>query len=227
MTESLGMSKIPKKIKTISLIAALGLAMLGSSPAFASEKNGKPSGPQLGTIAPLTTDFSEYENVTVTPEEEQAFIAQSAKEFAELDAKGGITLPDGSFYKMDIDQLVENLDAVEDDLTATSGRMSTDGQIGVAAASWNWNSFGNCVAKEMGIKAAVELAKVFAEPQVRKALKSKQWRKASSIAYERLKKISPKVAKLIIKKAANSVLPGGIVMVIAIPVGKCAIKELL
>lgn len=42
MTESLGMSKIPKKITTISLIAALGLAMLGSSPAFASEKMENP-----------------------------------------------------------------------------------------------------------------------------------------------------------------------------------------
>lgn len=91
-----------------------------------------------------------------------------------MDAKGRIALPDGSFYKKDIDQLVENLDTVEDSLSANSGLMSTDGQIGVATASWNWNSFGKCVAKEMGIKVAVELTKVLAEPRVSKALKSKQ-----------------------------------------------------
>ncbi|PCC29629.1 hypothetical protein CIK76_04325 [Glutamicibacter sp. BW80] len=200
--------------------------MIGTSPAIAGEKSGKSWEAQIGTTAPLTADLSDYDNVTVTPEEERAFIEQSAKEFAELDATGGVTLPDGSFYRMDVDQLVQKLAMAEDGLSVSSSQIAAGGQIGRAAVSWDWNSFGSCVAKEMGIKAAVELAKVFAEPKVRKALKSKQWRKASSIAYERLKKISPKVAKLIIKKAANSVLPGGIVTVIAIPVGKCAIKEL-
>ena len=214
------------KITALTLIATLGLAMLGPSPAFADEKIARDSELSLGIASPLTTDPMEYVGGDVTDEDEQAFIERSAIEFAELDATGGVTLPDGSFYKMDIEQLVQNLSLVDDGFKNSSTRLVYGGQVGVAALSWDWNSFGNCVAKELGIKAAVEFAKVFAEPRVRKALKSKQWRKASSIAYERLKKISPKVAKLIIKKAANSVLPGGIVTVIAIPVGKCAIKEL-
>lgn len=148
--------------------------MIGTSPAIAGEKSGTSRQVQLGTNAPLVVDFSGYGDVTVTPEEERAFVEQSAREFAELDAKGGVTLPDGSFYRMDVDQLVQKLAMVENGLSVSSSQIAVEGQLGRAAVSWDWNSFGACVAKEMGIKAAVELAKVFAEPKVRKALKSKQ-----------------------------------------------------
>ncbi|MBD8020476.1 hypothetical protein [Brevibacterium gallinarum] len=98
--------------------------------------------------------------------------------------------------------------------------------IQTQAARWNWNSFANCTANGLGVKAAQEIVKAFAEPKVRKALKSKQYKKASSIAFNILKKTSPKIASFIIKRAANAALPGGVVTFFSIPVGKCAVKEL-
>lgn len=103
---------------------------------------------------------------------------------------------------------------------------ATAPSLQVQAVRWNWTSFGKCTAKELGVKVAQEIVKAFAEPKVRKALKSKQYKKASSIAFNILKKTSPKIAKFIIKRAANAALPGGVVTFFAIPIGKCAIKEL-
>lgn len=79
----------------------------------------------------------------------------------------------------------------------------------------------------MGVNAGKELIKIFAEPKIRKALKSKQWKKASSIAFNLLKKSSPEIAKFIIKKAANALLPGGLITFSAFPIAKCAVKELI
>ena len=96
----------------------------------------------------------------------------------------------------------------------------------VSALSWDWNHFGSCMAKKLGIADAKAIIKAFAEPKVRKALKSRQWKVASSIAFNILKKTSPKIASFLIKKAAHSVLPGGAVGALAIAVGACALGEL-
>lgn len=81
-------------------------------------------------------------------------------------------------------------------------------------------------AKKLGIADAKAIIKAFAEPKVRKALKSRQWKVASSIAFNILKKTSPKIASFLIKKAAHSVLPGGAVGALAVAVGACALGEL-
>lgn len=82
------------------------------------------------------------------------------------------------------------------------------------------------MSKKLGIADAKAIIKAFAEPKVRKALKSRQWKVASSIAFNILKKTSPKIASFLIKKAAHSVLPGGAVGALVIAVGACALGEL-
>lgn len=94
------------------------------------------------------------------------------------------------------------------------------------ALQWNNEHFAQRLAKKIGIADVKEIIKAFAEPKVRSALKSKQWKKASSIAFNILKKTSPKIASFIIKKAANSLLPGGVVGMLALAAGQCALGEI-
>ena len=80
--------------------------------------------------------------------------------------------------------------------------------------------------KKLGIADVKAIVLAFTEPQVRRALKSRQWKVASSIAFNILKKASPKLASFLIKKAAGSLLPGGAIGILAFSAGQCALGEL-
>ncbi|MGO3089257.1 MAG: hypothetical protein ACTII7_06180 [Galactobacter sp.] len=168
--------------------------------------------------------------------EEDLFIARTAAELKEIDETGTLVTGDGTVESVDLDELLDELERAEALDTGSSPGLTglqTVPQPGttpsgmVTTYKWSWSRFGNCVAKGLGVNAGKELIKVFAEPKVRKALKSKQWKKSSSIAFNLLKKSSPKIAKFIIKKAANALLPGGLITFFAFPIAKCAVKELI
>lgn len=152
--------------------------------------------------------------------EELAYVERTAAELQEVEEQGGITLDDGTFQPFNFDMLLDQYDKGGNVAVAVAGTSQ------ISALSWDWNHFGNCMSKKLGIADAKAIIKAFAEPKVRKALKSRQWKVASSIAFNILKKTSPKIASFLIKKAAHSVLPGGAVGALVIAVGACALGDL-
>lgn len=183
--------------------AALGL--VGGSAAYADD---------IDLTADPLADTS-----GLTPEE-LAYVEQTALELQEIEEKGGVTLDDGTFQPLNFDLLLDQFDKEGNLAVAAVGTSR------VAALSWDWNHFGRCMAKKLGIADAKAIIKAFAEPKVRKALKSRKWKVASSIAFNILKKTSPKIASFLIKQAARQVLPGGAVGALAVAVGACALGEL-
>lgn len=158
-------------------------------------------------------------------DEEVAVVNNTAAGLADVETNGGIRLEDGTFQAFDFDMLFEALDGGHTNQTALVAAATSRSPAAVTP-QWDNSHFGKCLAKKIGIADIKAIIKAFAEPKVRKALKSKQWKKASSIAFNILKKTSPKIAKFLIKKAAHSVLPGGVVGVLALAAGQCALGEI-
>lgn len=158
--------------------------------------------------------------------DELAVVNATAQGFEQVDTKGGVVVEDGSFQPFDFDKLFAALDEGASDQKALTQAAVATPQSAAVAMKWNTDHFVKCLAKKIGIADVKQIIKAFAEPKVRKALKSKQYKKASSIAFNILKKTSPKIAKFLIKKAARSVLPGGAVGMLAMAAGQCALGEL-
>lgn len=91
----------------------------------------------------------------------------------------------------------------------------------------SWNSFASCVGNGLAKSFGLDVLKRAFNSKVRSALKSRQWKVASSIMHRNLTKIlGKKGASFVIKKIASKALPGGVPGQIAWQVGKCAIKEI-
>lgn len=180
----------------------------------------------LASSAARAESNDSLEDTSALSVEELELINGTAAGLEEVDATGGIVLEDGTFQDFDFDALFAALDAGGSEQKAMASAAAPAGPAVAVAMKWNNEHFAKCLAKKIGIADVKEIIKAFAEPKVRKALKSKQWKKASSIAFNILKKTSPKIASFIIKKAANSVLPGGVVGMLALAAGQCALGEI-
>lgn len=171
-----------------------------------------------GALIPLSQPAAAAPSVQgLTRREEKKAIDSTAAGLQELFETGGLRLDTGEFVEITLDEILARMEEQISEAPPTD----------MASVMWDWNRFGNCVAKELGVATAKEIIKAFNEPRVRRALKSRQWRVASSIFFETVKKVSPKLARFLIKKAANSLLPGGVVGIIVVAVAKCGVKEVI
>ncbi|MGL5406323.1 MAG: hypothetical protein ACRDAX_05990 [Propionibacteriaceae bacterium] len=92
----------------------------------------------------------------------------------------------------------------------------------------SWESFSNCVGDGLSQAFAIDILKQAINKEVVDALKSRQWRVASSIIHKNLSKlVGSKGASFIIKKIANKALPGGLPGQLAWIAGKCGVKEFI
>ncbi|MBP3223555.1 MAG: hypothetical protein J6M18_06495 [Actinomycetaceae bacterium] len=91
----------------------------------------------------------------------------------------------------------------------------------------SWNSFANCIANKIANIFGMDILKRAFNQQVRTALKSRQWKVASSIIHKNITKIvGKKAASFLVIQIAKKALPGGLPGQIAFAAGKCAIKEI-
>lgn len=93
--------------------------------------------------------------------------------------------------------------------------------------TYSWSSFASCVGEGLAKTFGLDILKRAFNSQVRNALKSHQWKVASSIMHRNLTKILGKNgASFVIKKIAAKALPGGLPGQIAWQVGKCGLNEI-
>ncbi|QPK81167.1 hypothetical protein G7Y41_09045 [Schaalia sp. ZJ405] len=91
----------------------------------------------------------------------------------------------------------------------------------------SWSTFASCVGNGLAASFGIDILKRAFNHEVRNALKSRQWKVASSIIFRNLNKyLGKKAAQIIIKKIAAKVLPGGLPGQIAWLVAKCGVKEI-
>ncbi|USR79945.1 hypothetical protein [Arcanobacterium pinnipediorum] len=75
----------------------------------------------------------------------------------------------------------------------------------------DWNSFASCVGSGLAQSFGLDVLKRAFDSQVRNALKSHQWKVASSIMHRNLTRLlGKKGASFVIKKIAAKALPGGL-----------------
>ncbi|SLM86965.1 hypothetical protein [Vagococcus fluvialis] len=85
-------------------------------------------------------------------------------------------------------------------------------------------SFPDCLKDEFSKIIGLDIAKQVFNPQVKKLLASKSWKKASELIVSTLgKKLGKKALAAVVKK----MVPGGIPMQIIVSAGKCGIKVIL
>lgn len=89
------------------------------------------------------------------------------------------------------------------------------------------DSFGQCMMQKLGISELKNIAKQVFNKQVVQALKSKAWKKASSIIANAITKYAgKKMASWAIKKIAHYFLPGTGWFSLGVAVGQCGLGEL-
>ncbi len=92
----------------------------------------------------------------------------------------------------------------------------------------SWENYAKCVGNGVAAAFGIDILKRAINKPVVDALKSRQWRVASSIIHSNLKRIlGSKGASLVIKKIANKALPGGLPGQIVWIAGKCGVKEFI
>ena len=109
--------------------------------------------------------------------------------------------------------------AFDQAITGLNRSFSSQTRLGMVSPNASWESYAQCVGHNM--KQAVN------KPVI-DALKSRQWRVASSIIHTNLSRIlGAKGASIVIKKIANKFLPGGLPGQIIWIAGKCGVKEFI
>lgn len=100
--------------------------------------------------------------------------------------------------------------------------------LGVVAPNASWESYARCVGNGIAVAFGLDILKRAVNKPVIDALKSRQWRVASSIIHTNLSRIlGAKGASLVIKKMENKLLPGGLPGQIVWIAAKCGVKEFI
>lgn len=87
--------------------------------------------------------------------------------------------------------------------------------------------FVKCMKNGLRNAVGLDILKRAYTKEVRKYLKSKAWKKASSILFRNIKRVAGKKAgQFLVKKLAGKLLPGGVPAQLAWIAGKCAVKNI-
>lgn len=133
---------------------------------------------------------------------------------------------DSSFYGTDDLETIALLKEMEKGFEFYGNEGAYDDLVIPAIQTRSWGTFANCVGNGLAKSFGLDVLKRAFNQEVRKALKSRQWKVASSVMHRNLKKfLGKKVASYVIKLIASKALPGGLPGQIAFQAGKCAIKE--
>lgn len=133
---------------------------------------------------------------------------------------------DSSFYGTDDLETIALLKEMEKGFEFYGNEGAYDDLVIPAIQTRSWGTFANCVGNGLAKSFGLDVLKRAFNQEVRKALKSRQWKVASSVMHRNLKKfLGKKVASYVIKLIASKELPGGLPGQIAFQAGKCAIKE--
>lgn len=133
---------------------------------------------------------------------------------------------DISFYGTDDLETIALLKEMEKGFEFYGNEGAYDDLVIPAIQTRSWGTFANCVGNGLAKSFGLDVLKRAFNQEVRKALKSRQWKVASSVMHRNLKKfLGKKVASYVIKLIASKALPGGLPGQIAFQAGKCAIKE--
>lgn len=98
----------------------------------------------------------------------------------------------------------------------------------VIAPYASWDSYARCVGEGIAAAFAIDVLKQAINKPVIDALKSRQWRVASSIIHTNLSRIlGSKGASFVIKKIASKALPGGLPGQLIWIAAKCGVKEFI
>lgn len=90
-----------------------------------------------------------------------------------------------------------------------------------------WKSFNKCVANGAANVFGLDILKRAINKKVVKALKSRQYKKATSIIHTNISKIAgKKYASKVIKFMARKLLPGGLPAQLSWVLGKCGLKQI-
>lgn len=148
---------------------------------------------------------------------EEEIINEMAEQLKFLYTEAATVNKQGEIIKVDVDKV-----------EAEYGSPEPNNQEGMIASSLSVASFGVCIVNSTGSAIGLDVVKRAYNKQVKKALKSHAWKKASSIMYNNIKKYLGKSAtKFLIKKLAGVALPGGLPMKFAFIVAKCGVKEII
>ncbi len=148
---------------------------------------------------------------------EEEIINEMAEQLKFLYTEAATVNKQGEIIKVDVDKV-----------EAEYGSPEPNNQEAMIASSLSVASFGVCIVNSTGSAIGLDVVKRAYNKQVKKALKSHAWKKASSIMYNNIKKYLGKSAtKFLIKKLAGVALPGGLPMKFAFIVAKCGVKEII
>lgn len=118
--------------------------------------------------------------------------------------------------------------AFDQAITGLNRSFSSQTRLGMVSPNASWESYAQCVGHNIAIAFGLDILKQAVNKPVIDALKSRQWRVASSIIHTNLSRIlGAKGASIVIKKIANKFLPGGLPGQIIWIAGKCGVKEFI
>lgn len=164
-------------------------------------------------------NIERVDNINETDEDltEEEIINEMAEQLKFLYTEAATVNKQGEIIKVDVDKV-----------EAEYGSPEPNNQEAMIASSLSVASFGVCIVNSTGSAIGLDVVKRAYNKQVKKALKSHAWKKASSIMYNNIKKYLGKSAtKFLIKKLAGVALPGGLPMKFAFIVAKCGVKEII
>ncbi|MEC0969626.1 hypothetical protein [Bacillus altitudinis] len=149
-------------------------------------------------------NIERVDNINETDEDltEEEIINEMAEQLKFLYTEAATVNKQGEIIKVDVDKV-----------EAEYGSPEPNNQEAMIASSLSVASFGVCIVNSTGSAIGLDVVKRAYNKQVKKALKSHAWKKASSIMYNNIKKYLGKSAtKFLIKKLAGVALPGGLPM---------------
>lgn len=192
--------------------AALSCSMLVS---FVAPVNASESPDKTPQAISASTD-----SVNVTPEEEAAFVRVVSEDLRILSDRGVHRFENGRLVHLSFNEFLDQAAAGIENSSKTNSSTRTR-----SAAAWSWNSYGVCLASELGIAQAKEVILILKQDSIQAVIKSRQFQTAAKLLYKGIAKVSPKLAQFLAKKAAKAALPGGAVSLLLVPIVKCAGKQ--
>ncbi|MGE6630655.1 hypothetical protein [Bacillus sp. NPDC077027] len=130
---------------------------------------------------------------------EEEIINEMAEQLEFLYTEAATVNKQGEIIKVDVNKV-----------EAKYGSPEPKNQEAMIANSLSVASFGVCIVNSTGGAVGLDVVKRAYNKQVKKALKSHAWKKASSIMYNNIKKhLGKSATKFLIKKLAGVALPGG------------------